>query len=125
MTAHEDGAALVARYVAAFEAGDADAAAALFAEDAVIEDPVGSPPICGIDAIRAFYRAAMATGAKLSLQGPVRVCTDRVVFPFAVSLDWQGARQVIDVIDVFRLAPDGRIAEMRAFFGPANMRTVQ
>ena len=41
--------------------------------------------------------------------------------PFTVTLDWEGARQVIEVIDTFRIDDAGKITEMRAFWGPGNM----
>jgi steroid delta-isomerase len=113
--------AVVHAYVEAFARGDADMAAGLFADDASVEDPVGTPPICGKAAIAEFYRGAMATGAKLRLDGPVRAAAGHAAFAFHVDLDWQGARQRIDVIDLFRFDDAGKIAEMRAFFGPANM----
>ena len=48
-------------------------AAAIFAEDATVEDPIGTPLKAGKAAILEFYTGAMATGAKLVLQGPVRI----------------------------------------------------
>jgi len=115
--------AVVQAYVAAFAAGDVDAVVALFAEDATVEDPVGTPPKRGLAEIRAFYAGSMATGARLELLGDPRCAADYVAFPFAVKLEWQGSRQVIEVIDTFRLDASGKITEMRAFFGPANMKS--
>jgi len=112
---------IVQAYVDAFDKGDVDAVVALFSEDATVEDPVGTPPKRGLAEIRSFYAGSMATGAKLELRGAPRCAADYVAFPFAVSLDWQGRRQVIEVIDTFRLDDSGRITEMRAFFGPANI----
>lgn len=114
--------ALVHAYVAGFDAGDADALAALFAEEATVEDPVGTPPVRGREAIRAFYARSVATGAKLELLGDPRCAADFVAFPFAVKLEWDGRPTVIEVIDTFRVDADGRIAEMRAYFGPANIK---
>lgn len=111
----------VHRYVEAFARGDAAMAADLFAEDASVEDPVGTPLRRGKAAIADFYRASMATGAKLTLAGPVRAVADHAAFAFHVDLDWQGARQRIDVIDLFRFDAEGKIIEMRAFFGPDNV----
>ncbi|WP_395337118.1 nuclear transport factor 2 family protein [Novosphingobium sp. BL-8H] len=111
----------VHEYVAAFSAGSADRVAALFAENATVEDPVGSPIHEGLAAIHAFYSASMATGAKLTLEGPVRVVTDYAVFAFAVHLEWEGGAKRIDVIDSFRFDEAGKVAEMRAFWGPDNM----
>ena len=55
--------AAVHAYVAAFEAGSADQAAALFAPDATVEDPVGTPQRRGREAIHAF-RLTMASGLR-------------------------------------------------------------
>jgi len=115
--------AVVHAYVDGFDRGDPDAIAALFAEEATVEDPVGTPPRRGAEDIRAFYARSTATGAKLELLGAPRCAGDYVAFPFAVKLDWQGRRQVIEVIDTFRFDASGKITEMRAFFGPANMKS--
>lgn len=113
--------AAVHAYVAAFEAASADQVAALYAEDATVEDPVGTDKHFGREAIRAFYQGAMATGAKLRLEGPVRVVADYAVFPFSVNLHWEGADKRIDVIDSFRFNDANEIIEMKAFWGPGNM----
>lgn len=114
--------AAVQGYVDAFEKGDADAVITLFASDASVEDPVGTPIKRGHDEIRAFYQASMATGAKLEMLGEPRCAADYVAFPFAVRLEWQGQKSVIEVIDTFRLNDDGKIVEMRAYWGPENMK---
>lgn len=114
-------AAAVHAYVAAFEAGDADAVAALYAEDCTVEDPVGTPVHRGNAAVRAFYAESMKTGAKLKLEGPVRVVGDYAVFPFSVNLRYEGSAKRIDVIDTFRFNEDNKVVEMRAFWGPSNM----
>jgi steroid Delta-isomerase len=108
-------------YVTAFEAGDADAVAALYAEKATVEDPIGSPIHQGREAIRAFYAQSMATGAKLKLEGPIRIAGDHAVFPFSVNLHYDGSDKRIDVIDTFRFDDDNLVVEMRAFWGPSNM----
>lgn len=113
--------AAVHAYVAAFEASSADDVAALYAADATVEDPIGAPIHRGREAIRAFYAASMATGAKLALEGPVRVAGDYAVFPFSVHLDFAGGAKRIDVIDTFRFNEAHEVVEMRAFWGPSNM----
>ena len=45
--------AAVQAYVDAFEKGDPDAVAALFAEQCTVEDPVGTPVHNGLEAVRA------------------------------------------------------------------------
>ena len=113
--------AAVHAYVAAFDAGDPDMAVAIFAEDAVVEDPVGSAPRIGADAIRQFYTESMATGAKLHLDGPIRVAAAHAAFAMQVRLHWDGTDMAIDVIDTFAFNEDGKVTEMKAYFGPTNM----
>src|SRR5438309_3570497 len=47
--------ATIERYQSTFSAGDREAWLALFADDASLEDPVGSPPRQGRDDIAAFW----------------------------------------------------------------------
>lgn len=123
MPSHQEMVDVVDAYVSAFDRGDADAVAELFAADAVVEDPVGTPPHVGREAILGFYAASMQTGAKLKLEGPVRTTADSAAFAFSVHLDHQGAAMRIDVIDIFRFGADGKVVSMQAYFGPANMTT--
>lgn len=115
--------AAVHAYVAGFANGDPAAIAALFADDATVEDPVGTPIKQGKAEILEFYTGSMATGAMLELLGEPRCAGDTVAFPFAVKLEWGGQKSVIEVIDTFRFNPEGKIVEMRAFWGPANMKS--
>ena len=116
--------AVVQGYIDAFSKGDAEAALALFAEDATVEDPVGTPIKHGHAEILPFYQSSIATGAKLALLGEPRFAGDYVAFPFTVTLEWGGQKSVIEVIDTFKLNDDGKIMEMRAFWGPENMKAV-
>lgn len=65
--------AAVHAYVAALNAGDLDAIVALYADDASVEDPVGSTPLVGTEAIRAFYARSTAMPLQVTLDGEVRV----------------------------------------------------
>ena len=113
--------AAVHEYVAAFDAGSPERVAALFEDDASVEDPVGTEPKVGKAAILEFYTASMQTGAKLSLDGPVRLCGPYAAFAFTVHLHWEGRDQRVEVIDTFKFNDDGKVVEMRAYFGPTNM----
>ena len=113
--------AAVHAYVDACACGDAGAAAALFADDASVEDPIGSSPHVGKEAIRAFYTSSMATGATLHLAGPVRVAAAHAAFAMQVRLHWDGKDMAIDVIDTFAFDDAGKVTAMKAYFGPGNM----
>lgn len=121
MATPEQMSAAVHGYVGAFDKGDPEAVVALFAEDATVEDPVGTPLKVGHAAIREFYTASMATGAKLRLDGPIRLATEYAAFAFQVQLTMDGKDLTVDVIDTFKFNADGKVTEMRAYFGPSNM----
>lgn len=38
-----------------------------------------------------------------------------------VRLHWDGKDMAIDVIDTFAFDADGKVKEMKAYFGPGNM----
>jgi steroid delta-isomerase len=111
-----------ARYVELVSAGDADAVAALYARDATVEDPIGTPLKRGRDAIRAFY-ASTGGAAKLELTGPVRVCGREAAAPMVAKLKGlDGKHAYIDIIDFMTFDDDGLITSMRAFWSPDAIR---
>jgi steroid Delta-isomerase len=124
MSSYEEVMRTIARYVEAFDQGDAGMAAALYAEDATIEDPVGATLVRGRAAIGEFYKVAMQAGVRLKLEGAVRAAGDHAAFPFVVAFN-DAAQKRIEVIDTFRFNEAGQILEMRAFWGPANMHGFQ
>jgi steroid delta-isomerase len=110
--------ATVDRYLEAFNAGDRDAWVGCFAEDAVSEDPVGSEPMKGHEAIGAFWDGVhtMFEAPKLSpVFGPI-VCGNEVVLAMQATASASGNDVVIDIIDHFRFGDDGRITSLRAFW---------
>jgi steroid delta-isomerase len=111
----------VEAYIGSYNRGDLDGVCAVFAEDAVVEDPVSSPPRTGQAALREFFAVGIAAGARLTLDGPVRCAADHAAFPFHVELHWDGKTTRIDVIDVFTFDAQGKVSGMKAYFGPTNM----
>tara|TARA_R110002110_G_scaffold91264_2_gene237505 strand:+ start:124169 stop:124540 length:372 start_codon:yes stop_codon:yes gene_type:complete len=109
--------AVVNRYVEAFDKGDINIIRDMYADDATVEDPVGTDPHIGIEAICRFYENALAAGAKLELSGTPRCAGNAVAFPFNVTMP--GLH--FEVIDVFELDDEGRVSSMRAYWGPENM----
>ena len=109
---------VVHRYVESFDKGDIGIIREIYASNATVEDPVGSEPHQGLDAICAFYEGALAAGAKLALTGNPRCAGNAVAFPFQVQMP--GMK--IEVIDVFEFNEHGKIDSMRAYWGPENMQ---
>lgn len=115
--------AAVQTYVNGFAAGNADIISAMFADDATLEDPVGADMIVGRQAIHEFYVGAVTTGAKLKMLGEPRCAADFVAFPFSVAFNLEGQASVIEVIDTFKFNADGKVIEMKAYWGPGNMKS--
>jgi len=116
--------ATVDAYCAAFSAGDRDAYVALFAPDAWIEDPVGTPRHEGHEAIGTFFdlSSAMAESIELRQTGPVRVAAGECAFPMQARPMIGGGTYMVDIIDVMTFDDAGKITTMRAFWDPAEMR---
>ncbi len=112
---------VVEDYLAAINAGDMAAVMTLYADDAAVEDPVGTEPKRG-DAILQFYTNAFAGGAKVELTGPVRLSAKTAAFPFRAEITRiDGPTIIVEVIDIFEFDSTGKVARMTAHFGPANI----
>ena len=108
-------------YLAAINAGDMAAVMALYADDAAVEDPVGTEPKRGDDILQ-FYTNAFSGGAKVDLTGPVRLSAKAAAFPFRAEISRiDGPTIIVDVIDIFEFDSAGKVARMTAHFGPANI----
>lgn len=108
---------IVARYIEAFDKADMTIIEDMYAADATVEDPVGTEPKVGIEAIKAFYKSAFDMGVKLEIDGKPRCAGNSVAFNFHVVMP--GMK--ISPIDVFELNADGKVQSMRAYWGPENM----
>jgi steroid delta-isomerase len=111
--------AAVNTYLRALSEKDLDAIVGLYAENATVEDPVGSEVVQGIEAIKAFYSKATSMDIKVELSGQIRVAGKEAAFPFSLQIPGQVPMQ-IQVIDLFRFNDAGKIISMRAFWGPDN-----
>ena len=108
-------------YVRCLTESDLEGLLDLFADDAAIEDPVGTDWRQGKEVLREFYAEACQGVAKAELTGNPRVAGSEVAFPFNVTAGAPGQQVVINIIDIFKFNEDGKIATMRAFWGPNNM----
>ena len=108
---------VVERYVEAFANSDMDIIRNMFADDATVEDPVGSAVHEGMDAICAFYDGALKSGAKLALTGKPCCAGNAVAFSFQVTMPGMH----IDIIDVFEFNEQGKVNSMKAYWGPESV----
>ena len=111
------------RYIDAINARDTQAVVALYADDATVEDPVGTPPIAGRAAIAAFYAKVVPMGITLRLAAPIRGSHgNAAAMAFEVDAPSRdGGRNVIRVIDVMTFNAAGRFASMRAYWASDDM----
>jgi steroid delta-isomerase len=108
------------RYVELVTAGDFEAIARLYAEDATVEDPIGSEPHRGRAAIREFYRASVGR-VRLALDGRVRVA-GREAAGAMVAHPTGADGMVVDTTDVMTFDDSGLITSMRAYWSADTIR---
>lgn len=110
----------VEKYISALNAQDLDGIVALYAEDATVEDPIGTPILTGKVEIRKFYSKTTSIKLNASLLGDVRMAGDFVAFPFVITLPSETGQMRIEVIDTFKFNEQGLITEMKAYWGEEN-----
>ncbi len=115
--------------MAAVEAGDRQAWLELFADDAMVEDPIGPSPFDpdgkghrGIEAIAAFYDEVIA--ANESIRFDIHqsfLCGDEVANIGVIRITFAGGSAIeVDGVYTYRRSPDDKIAAIRAFWEPAR-----
>ena len=121
----DDVRALLERYAAAMNNGDREAWLDCFADDAVHEDPVGTPPNVGREAIGRFFDSNEIP-VTLSLTADPLVLGHEVLAFLAVVADMDGNKMTIPrIVDHIVLSEDGtRFQSLRAFFDYGEMRPV-
>jgi steroid delta-isomerase len=103
---------------------DIDGIMDLYADDAVVEDPVGGAVVEGRENLRSFY-AGSAPKLQVELTGPIRVSGVECAMPMLAELTMNDTKLYIDVIDVMKFNDAGKLVSMRAFWNPADMRTTR
>ena len=115
---------LVAAYLDALTAADAERVISLFADDGVVHSPLYGP-----QPARDFYPALFAdtSQANLSLKS-VMSGTDyrgNATVSFWFHFDWRlpsGAAAPFDVVDVATLGPDGKVKELHIVYDTVEVR---
>jgi len=120
MPTETDMKAALQAYIDGFNAGDADAIMALFADDAVVEDPVGSPLKSRAE-FEQFIRQGVRFGAKLALAAPIRGSHGKAAaMAFIVSYDNGKNRITTNSLDVMTFDSAGKIVAMQGYWAPGD-----
>jgi SnoaL-like domain len=94
-----------------------------FVPDPYLEEPVASGIRRGREQYARTIDALIGAGIKVVIDEPelVIVNGNRAAMHFKTSMNIDGAEKVSHVIEEFEVAPDGRIAGIRAFVDPTTL----
>jgi len=116
----------------AVEAGDRDGWLALFADGAVVEDPIGVSPMDpeghghrGRDAIAAFYDAVVAPNESVTFAiERSHAAGDEVANVGTISTTLPDGGGVVhtDLVITYRVDADGRVVALRAYWALDELR---
>jgi steroid delta-isomerase len=117
----EQNTATVNRYLELVAVGKVDDVTALYASDATLEDPVGGEVHIGHTAIRGFY-GALPPKAETQIV-TLRALGHEAAFLWSLSIDFgEGSGGMrIEIISVMTFDDEGKIASMKAYWGPENV----
>jgi steroid delta-isomerase len=111
-------------YMERFTANDREGWLDLFAADAWIEDPVGTPIRTGREELGAFWDETHTVPDSIELRplGIVTVIGSEGIFTMQARASLGGQIFVVDIIDLMTFDDEGKITTMRAFFDQSTMR---
>lgn len=113
--------ATVDAYVAAYARNDKAAFLALWAPEGVLEDPVGTPPHQGVEALGAFWDGARELADRIELAPTsVIVSGDEAAMVFDIRAHMGDGGMLIQAVDVMRVDDDGRLLGVRAYWDMAT-----
>jgi len=110
----------VNRYISLLVKGSADDLAELYAEDAIVEDPVGGEVHIGRQAIRGFYAAVENVERECELV-TLRVAGHEAAFQFRLTVGAGEHRILIEPIDVMVFGDDGKVTAMKAYWSASDV----
>jgi steroid Delta-isomerase len=120
MSTPEDNAETINRYLELASQGRADDVAELYASDGTVEDPVGGEVHIGREAIRGFYAGQPIKDAEFEVF-TLRALGSEVAFYWSLTIAPGESRLRIEIISVMTFDDEGKIASMKAYWGPENM----
>ena len=117
----------VLTYFASFADADVETIVGLFADKAVVEDPIGHARMEGVDAIRAFFTSGFAyTGGGYSFvpEGNVRIAANHAACAAIANCDRADPPFRLETMDVMTFDEAGKIVAMKAYWGAFNMQSL-
>ena len=121
MSTPEDNAKTVQRYLEFAAQGNVDGIVDLYADDATVEDPVGSEVHIGRQAIHGFYSQIPDTEKSADVV-TLRTLGNEAAFFWTLNIDLGEGRIGIEIISTMTFNADGKIASMKAYWSPENIK---
>ena len=111
-------------YIRAWTTNDKELLLSIFAEDCMLEDPVGTPAFAGHDGLSRFWDFAhQDQGRQLTpVLEEIRANGDQAIMRFTMQVRAPAVNAGINlsIIEHITFAPDGRIRHLRAFWDETN-----
>jgi steroid delta-isomerase len=116
----------VTAYFGAIGRLGANAVAEAFAPNGVSNDPAGTPPHAGRDAVRQFMLGRLGAAEQLAFTADhIFVAGDTAAVKWTARLTAKNGRSVtVEGIDVFAVNDQGEIQTLDAYWDPAPVMTV-
>lgn len=112
-------------YIRAWKVRDKTLLLSLFADDAVLEDPVGTPPFRGHAGIGKFWDFALSDPTRQITPRleEIRACGNQGILRFTmeVRLPDEGKGIDLSIIEHAELDDSGKIARLRAFWDETSV----
>jgi steroid Delta-isomerase len=110
----------VEKYLDLVANGTAEDITALYADDATVEDPVGSDPHVGRDAVLKFYKVIEPIKRSTELVS-LKAAGNVAVFEFRIVTYFDQMTIHLNPVDIMEFGEDGKVTRMRALWGPQDM----
>lgn len=109
--------ATVDAYVDGYTRADREAVISLFAPEAELHDPVGTPPHVGAEAIRNFWDQVRSITESIKLvPQEIVVCGNEAVMIMAIEAGSEGAGMRLNAVDVFEFDDAAKITLLKAYW---------
>jgi steroid delta-isomerase len=112
-------------YIKAYKDNDKQCFESLWDRNAIFEDPVGSDPMNGIDAISAFWDFGHSGFSIIPRDESFIVCGDEGILEAVMQVRSieDGSGMDIKIIDHFKVTNENKIAHLRAFWDQSSITT--
>ena len=112
--------ATVDKYLELVASGTAEQITDLYADDATVEDPVGTDPHVGREGVLAFYKVIEPFKRSTELVS-FKAAGNVAVFEFHIVTYFDTMTIELNPVDIMEFGGDGLVTRMRALWGKDDM----